>query len=89
MNYYRARLLKGPDGKETGIWHYTCMNDGRIWPLGYCKQNNCQHTTPVEASNCYRKYINEQCNGMLPGGYKLAPPKDGDSENELVMSSSY
>ena len=30
MNYYAARQ------KEGGRWDYTCMNDGRIWPIGYC-----------------------------------------------------
>jgi hypothetical protein len=31
MNYYKARQRK--DGK----WDYTCMNDGHIWPIGYCE----------------------------------------------------
>lgn len=30
MNYYDARPIKDGSG-----WHYTCMNDGRIWPVGY------------------------------------------------------
>lgn len=34
MNYYEARqILK--DGKPDG-WHYTVMNDGDVWPVGYC-----------------------------------------------------
>lgn len=31
MNYYDARQRKG-DSK----FDYTCMNDGHIWPVGYC-----------------------------------------------------
>lgn len=30
MNYFAARQRK--DGK----WDFTCMNDGHIWPVGYC-----------------------------------------------------
>lgn len=30
MNYYDARELADKSG-----WHYTCMNDGRIWGVGY------------------------------------------------------
>jgi hypothetical protein len=30
MNYYAARQ------RQDGRWDYTCMNDGRIWPVGYC-----------------------------------------------------
>jgi len=30
MNYFKARQRK--DGK----FDYTCMNDGQIWPVGYC-----------------------------------------------------
>ena len=32
MNYYKARQRK------DGRWDYTCMNDGQIWPLGYCDE---------------------------------------------------
>jgi hypothetical protein len=35
MNYHEPRELQ-KDGKGTGLWHYTNMNDGRIWPEGYC-----------------------------------------------------
>lgn len=31
MNYYQARQREGDKR-----WDYTCMNDGRIWPIGYC-----------------------------------------------------
>ena len=33
MNYYAAR--QGDDDKK---WDYTCMNDGRMWPIGYCSR---------------------------------------------------
>jgi hypothetical protein len=36
MNYYQARQLE-KDGQLTG-WHYTCMNDGQVWPIGYCSR---------------------------------------------------
>ena len=31
MNYLQARQRE-----VEGRWDYTCMNDGRIWPVGYC-----------------------------------------------------
>jgi hypothetical protein len=33
MNYYAARQRE--DDKK---WDYTCMNDGRTWPIGYCSR---------------------------------------------------
>lgn len=33
MNYYQARQRS-----ETGVWDYTCRNDDRITPEGYCRQ---------------------------------------------------
>lgn len=36
MNYYEAREIKGKDGKGTGLYHFTKMNDRLIWPVGYC-----------------------------------------------------
>lgn len=54
MNYYDAREMK-KDGKGSGKWHYTCMNDGRIWPVGYCAEHE-GHPTKEEAHECYTKY---------------------------------
>lgn len=31
MNYYDARIRK-----TDGRWDYTCRNDGKVWPVGYC-----------------------------------------------------
>lgn len=31
MNYYEARQLSDKSG-----WHFTRLNDGEIWPVGYC-----------------------------------------------------
>src|SRR3954467_10556795 len=36
MNYYGPREILDKDGNSTGKWHYTCENDGRVWPVGYC-----------------------------------------------------
>ena len=35
MNYYQARELV-KDGKSTGLWHYTVMNDSYVMAIGYC-----------------------------------------------------
>lgn len=50
MNHYRARQLK------DGGWHFTCMNDGRAWPVGYCAEHE-PHATKEEACGCYRKWL--------------------------------
>lgn len=51
MNYYEARQLK-----DTGGWHYTCKNDDRVWPVGYCREHE-PHATKEEAEDCYRGYL--------------------------------
>ena len=56
MNYYQPRELKDKDGNPSGIWHYTCMNDGRIWPVGYCAQGCPGHDTKEGAYEHYRQY---------------------------------
>ena len=56
MNYYQAReLLK--DGKGTGLWHYTCMNDSAVWPVGNCANGCPGHATPEEACEHQRQYL--------------------------------
>lgn len=54
MNYDQPRQLK------AGGWHYTQMNDGQIWPIGYC-QGHGPHPTEDDARRCYRDYeLNER-----------------------------
>jgi hypothetical protein len=50
MNYYAPRQ------KVDGGWHYTKMNNGRIWPVGYCASHE-PHATALEAQQCYKKFI--------------------------------
>lgn len=57
MNYYEARQIKTPDGQPSGLWHYTQMNDGRIWPTGYCAEGCPGHPTPEEAQEHQRQYL--------------------------------
>jgi hypothetical protein len=53
MNYDQPRQLK--DG--TG-WHYTSMNDGQVWAVGYCRNHLDQpHATEDEARDCYTRYL--------------------------------
>jgi hypothetical protein len=51
MNYYDARQTKDKAG-----WHYTCMNDGQIWPVGYCRDHE-PHDTQDEARECFRAWL--------------------------------
>lgn len=54
MNYDQPRQTK------TGGWHYTSMNDGHIWPVGYCADHE-PHQTEDDARRCYRDYeLNER-----------------------------
>lgn len=56
MNYLRARQLQDGAGNPTGLWHYTLQNDGRIYPIGYCRE--CPgHSTEEEAQEHYRQYM--------------------------------
>lgn len=90
MNYYAPRELKDPaTGEPSGLWHYTVMNDGRVRAVGYCadKENLCTHTTPEAASDCYKRYIREQRDGKLPGGFPLSD--DDEKTRILEMTSSY
>lgn len=51
MNYYDARPLLDGEG-----WHYTCRNDGRVWPVGYCSPKrtcpDCNGDSFMLRSNC-------------------------------------
>lgn len=56
MNYDQPRALK------SGGWHYTSMNDGRVWPIGYCRDHRDEpHATEDEARRCYRRYELAEC----------------------------
>lgn len=61
MNYYKPRQ------RESLKWDYTCMNDGRVWAVGYCAGNydhtpdeapyhDDGHDTVEEACECYKRY---------------------------------
>jgi hypothetical protein len=67
MNYFQARQRK-----ESKRWDFTCKNDGRIWPVGYCagkkigesadpptsdKYHDDGHETEAEARECYKQYV--------------------------------
>lgn len=52
MNHYAPR-----QHAVTKRWDYTCANDGRIWPVGYCSDHRGTHETPEEAAVCYKNYL--------------------------------
>lgn len=55
MNYYEAREIK-KDGEGTGLFHFTAMNDGDIWAVGYCASGCEGHDTPEQANGHYHEY---------------------------------
>lgn len=60
MNYYTAKELQRADGEHSGLFHYTCTNDGRTYPVGYCSGNCEGHPTADEAREHYKKYLLDQ-----------------------------
>lgn len=52
MNYYGPRQRKS-DGK----YHYTCMNDGQIWPVGFCADGCPGHDTAEQACEHQKQYM--------------------------------
>lgn len=57
MNYYEAREIADSDGVPTGLWHYTCRNDDRIWPVGYCSEGCPGHDSPEGAAEHYTEWL--------------------------------
>ena len=55
MNYYGPREITR-EGKPTGLYRYTGMNDGRIWATGYCAQDCPGHPTKAEACEHQKQY---------------------------------
>ena len=66
----------------------TCMNDDDIWPVGYCASRLCYHTTPEEASDCYRSYLEKECSGKFPGGF-TTERAENERGTVLIFASSY
>lgn len=66
MNYYQPRQLRGPDGQALPLWHYTCQNGARIWPVGACAISCPGHATADEAREHYRAWLiaNADMDGM-------------------------
>ena len=56
MNYDQPREIKDAGGQPSGKWHYTRMNDGRIWPVGYCADGCPGHDTKEGAYEHQRQY---------------------------------
>lgn len=53
MNYYEARQLSDKTG-----WHFTRMNDGVIWPVGYCSRwQQCPDCTGEGCEKCQQRGI--------------------------------
>lgn len=58
MNYYEPRQVSpNANRPDAGKWRYTCMNDGQIWPVGYCAQDCPGHDTPEEARAHQTEYL--------------------------------
>lgn len=46
MNYHEPRQVDpSSDRPDAGKWRYTNMNDGRVWPEGYCAEDCPGHDT--------------------------------------------
>jgi hypothetical protein len=53
VNYDKPRQLADKSG-----WHYTRLNDRRVWVIGYCCDHLDQpHATADAARECYTRYL--------------------------------
>ena len=58
MNYHQPRQIDPKaDRPDAGKWHYTNMNDGRVWPEGYCAQGCPGHDTKEGAYEHQTQYV--------------------------------
>lgn len=77
MNYYDARPLA-----DGGGWHYTCRNDGNVWPVGYCTDHP-PHPTQEDAYACYTQYLLDhrlRLDGRIEPGTQHTCKVDGCDE---------
>lgn len=86
MNHYAAREIQ-KDGKGTGLYHYTCENNGAIYPVGYCsKYVSCPTCGPANGfGQVHNKETGEwilcaTCNGK--GSVDAEHPCPGHSTKE-------
>lgn len=57
MNYYDARQVDpAAERPDAGKWRYTCMNDGKVWPVGLCAEGCEGHDTADEAREHFRRW---------------------------------
>jgi hypothetical protein len=85
MNYYKALEIADKKGKGTGKFRFTQTNDNQTWAVGYCREQKHEHNNEIEASDCYRKYLREQNNNKMPGGF----PLESEDGTELNFFGSY
>lgn len=58
MNYYEPRQVSADaDREDAGKWRYTCMNDGKVWPVGNCADNCPGHDTKEGAYEHQTEYV--------------------------------
>lgn len=58
MNYHEPRQVNPDSGRpDAGKWRYTNMNDGRIWPEGYCAEGCPGHDTKDGAYEHQTQYM--------------------------------
>lgn len=87
MNYYKPLEIADENDKGTGKWRMTVTHDHESFAVGYCMSMH-EHSSPEEASDCYRDFITKECNGILPGGFKLENVS-GARGTVLNIASSY
>lgn len=54
MNYYQPRQRE-----KDKRWDFTCMNDGRIWPVGYCRAYKDLEGDPIVGHTVTPEYLAE------------------------------
>lgn len=65
--------------KDSDSYWYVKKKVGKLtFPVGWCVAKDHKHTTPEEASDCYKHYLIEERGSCLPGGIHVDNFKFGE-----------
>lgn len=93
MNHYKARELR-EGGHGTGKWHYTCMNNDHIYPVGYCSpwdtcpdcQGHSMFNSEAKCEKCSNKGVIKSENPCM--GHDT--PEDAESHyKEYIIDKAH
>lgn len=57
MQYLYPIAFKDTTSKTKYFFGITDIHETNTEKVGHCKEKNCTHNSPAEASDCYRQYL--------------------------------